>query len=259
MRAVIFVLVLVTSGCRHEETIPVVTVSPNSSGIVETGFELSEPQYMFGGPIKNADRPNDPYFPPGVSTYVLPAALAESGDIDKASYLRILSLEGDEYRDIPKRMEATLKDGTLQNEDAGHHFEVLGTNAGRCFVSKKRFVEFPWGTAGIYLTSYIQGKTGCQVNNNDLAYIVQGFTKDGRYLVDGKFMIAHPQLPEHCRNREGDPTDRLFFDYDESDSGAQEWLDAQPDDSFYPTFESYKEFLEAFKILPGSPYKPPGQ
>jgi len=129
--------------------------------------------------------------------------------------------------------------------------EVPWMNAGRCFHGKLRGRSFPWGDAVLFLTSYVQGKTGGPVNNDMLVLVAQGLTRDGRYAVNARFEIHHPELPDSSwdERRRG----LAVFSIDDECEEAERWLDQQPDDAFEPAFAQYEQFLASLVISPGPP------
>jgi len=129
--------------------------------------------------------------------------------------------------------------------------EVPGMNAARVFHGKLRRSRFAWGDAVWFLTSYVQGGTGGPVNNAMLVLVIQGLTKDGRYAVNGRLEIGHPSLPDSSWDER--QKGMALFAIDDEGKEAQEWLDAQGDDEFTPSFSQYEAFLGALRISPGEP------
>jgi hypothetical protein len=131
--------------------------------------------------------------------------------------------------------------------------EIPWMNAGRCFHGKLRKVSFPWGDAALFLTSYVQGKTGGPVNNDMLVLVAQGLTNDGRYAVNAHFEIHHPKLPHSSwqKLRRG----LAVFSIDEECAEAERWLDKQPDHAFHPTIGQYEKFLSSMQISTKRPLK----
>ena len=119
-------------------------------------------------------------------------------------------------------------------------------NASQCFYGKLRRKRFPWGDAVLYLTSYIQGRTGGHVNNDMLVLVVQGLTKDGRYAVNARFEIRHPGLPDSLWDES--PKDRMLLPLEGGEGAVERWLDTQPDYSFSPGIGQYESFLSAMEI-----------
>lgn len=124
--------------------------------------------------------------------------------------------------------------------------EVPWINAGRSFHAKVRSRTFSWGRALLFMTTYVQGPGSAPVNNDMLVLVVQGFTNDGRFAVNGRFEIHHPQLPDSAGEKPS--AEKRFIDLDESGDAAEKWLDAQPDDSFSPSLQDYEAFLAALEI-----------
>ena len=128
--------------------------------------------------------------------------------------------------------------------------EIPWMNAGRCFHAKLQKHTFPWGKAILFLTSYVQGKTGGPVNNDMLVLVVQGLTFDGKYAVNGRFEIRHPRLPTNLWDER--KRGRAVFDIDHETEQAERWLNTQPDNSFSPTIETCISLLSALRIEPTS-------
>lgn len=122
-------------------------------------------------------------------------------------------------------------------------------NASRCFHGKAQIVEFPWGRAVMFLTTYVQGPTSeTPVNNDMLVLTVQGLTADRRYAVNGRFDIRHPRLPDTMDDWNA-PSRRSFDIGDNKQcSAAEAWLDRQPDESFQPSLGQYEMLLSALEI-----------
>ncbi len=124
--------------------------------------------------------------------------------------------------------------------------EIPFVNAGECFHAKLQRHDFPWGKSVLFLTSYVQGRTGGPVNNDMLILVVQGFTNDWRYAVRAHFSIRHPRLPESLWDKT--TKGKVIFDIDEQDDQAEQWLDNQPSDSFQPAIQDYISLLSTLKI-----------
>jgi len=119
-------------------------------------------------------------------------------------------------------------------------------NAARCFHAKARIVDFPWGRAVLFLTTYVQGPNDSPVNNDMLVLVVQGLTNDGRYAVSGHFDIRHPLLPDTMDDSRA--KGRAYFSLEGETEAAEAWLNRQPDDSFRPSFAQYEKLLASLEI-----------
>lgn len=124
--------------------------------------------------------------------------------------------------------------------------EIPWINAGRAFHAKLRSTTFPWGKALMFITTYVQGPGGGSVNNDMLVLVLQGFTNDGRFAVNGRFEIHHPQLPDSAEEKPS--AKKHFMDLDESGDAAEKWLDTQADESFYPSLQDYEALFSALEI-----------
>lgn len=262
VRLLLIVILVCLTGCVSTETTAHVVVKPNNSGIEVGGVRSEEPSWLIG---RRWDV-NGKLDPPDIPTrtvvevklvrslnnkeprYFIPASGAvQIASIERWSkYGRLSTLKRwhhlihspDPLGDTEQKM---LNDTQLP--------EIPGANAGRCFHAKIRKKSFPWGDAVLFLTSYVQGRTGGPVNNDMLVLVAQGFTKDGRYAVNARFEIHHPALPNSSwdKRRKG----RAVFSIDDECEEAERWLDAQPDDSFAPTFDQYQQFLSSLEITQG--------
>ena len=259
-------------GCATTtETVPQVRVLPNESGVTIGNFQAHGP-YNLLGESRDAitNRPDPPDVPTGVWTRIKRMQPLHNTEpryfIPASGALQVVSIENPvAYNTRYVHFGATVREwkglsdssiplgpmtqARLNKEQLG---EIPWTNAGHCFYAKLRRRSYPWGDAVIFLTSYIQGRTGGPVNNDMLVFVLQGITNDGRYAVNAHLEIRHPLLPDSLwdKRREG----RAVFSIDDETKQAEQWLDAQPDDSFDPTFAQYEKFFDSLRIEHGTPY-----
>jgi len=236
----------------RKETIPVVRVAPNASGIEIQKSEEHGPRSLM--PFECASLKDYPHAPSGVCLTLARQQAFHAADSELGS-LEVVSLENpkryfllsdsiSQWKAILNggKSAADLKQWLYQKQVS----EIPWVNAGRGFHGKLRTHTYPWGKAILFLTAYAQGKTGGALGNDMLVLTVQGLTHDGRYAVRGHFEIRHPKLPDS-----GDREKRkVYFDFDEESAKAGQWLDRQPDGSFRPTFAQYEAFLQALEIKP---------
>jgi hypothetical protein len=111
---------------------------------------------------------------------------------------------------------------------------------------KVRYLDLP-SLSGIgFLTQYTQEDHGTPVNNEQLYFVVQGLTKDGRYFIDARFAITHPSLPKN-----DDDTNKIVRDNDNQYlRKAEKDLNAQPDESFQPSIVDLQNLLASISIAP---------
>lgn len=229
---------------------PEVSVLPNKSGIECSSFSFVPEHNLRGGMSQNPDVP-----PAMVAkiTHLKPIQTkAERYMIAPAGMLRVVSLE--QPHRFPE-CESNRKELLQMMKDHGSHIgrynrvpETPGANASQMFFGKSKVQEFPWGKGFVFLTTYINAKTGCLVNNDMLVLTLQGVTTDERFAVSGRFAIRHPKLPEDMHDKRGGPFVAFAIDDNRDRVRAEAWLDRQPDDSFQPSISCYMEMLSQLKI-----------
>lgn len=89
---------------------------------------------------------------------------------------------------------------------------------------------------------------GDPVNNEDLRFVFQGVTKDGRYYIDARFAIAHPSLPKGVADTNNIARD----DGNQYLRKAEKDLEALPDESFKPSIADLNRLLASIAIVAGS-------
>ena len=268
IRNIALLLSVILPSCNTVETIPLVNVHPNESGIEVTSTEPHGPKNLLGGtlPGEVVARPDTPS---GVIVEVRRLNtlhnkepryfIAASGDFQVVSVERADSYKLSDLGSELKRWQTIIASEDHNELSRDAHYasraldEIPWINAARCFHAKLRFKTFPWGNAVMFLTSYVQGSTGGPVNNDMLVLVVQGLTSDGRYAFNGHFEIRHPKLPESLWDTRH-KAKKVYFSIDDDTDAAERWLNAQDDNSFAPTFAQYEKFLAAIQIMPGKPY-----
>lgn len=259
-----FVSAALLAGCATtnpppKETIPVVTVAPNASGIKIDSSENHPPRNLLGA--AGADTPSGVTL--SVEQIPPPTDAKHVFFIPASGQLQVVSLERiADYGAGPRSIAGTLPVWISLIEDPartdkeirsilynGQLDEIPWINDGRCFHAKLRRLTFPWGRAILFLTCYVQGP-GNGLANDDLILTIQGFTNDGRYAVNGRFGIHHPKLTTGPWPQRPSKKGLIEFDLDKQDDNAEAWLDAQPDDSFQPTLTQYETFLQSLQITP---------
>ncbi len=256
----IYSLLLLVS-CAHRETVPLVSVRPNDSGLKCGPFEFRAAYNLIGGRSYRDGKPNPPDVPPGVRAGVERVNPVRIGagryQVRASGGLVVVSVENIRKYPVTFRgggnsleelRTALWQEGAAEWRPGDGGKEIPWMNAGRRFQAKSRTVSFPWGRASLSLVSYVQGATGGPVNNDGLVLSVQGLTNDGRYAVSGHFDIRHPLLPDTMDDEK--QKGRRSFDIDHQSAQAEAWLDQQRDESFQPAFGQYITFLSALDIRP---------
>ena len=114
----------------------------------------------------------------------------------------------------------------------------------QAFHGRIRYLDFPLFSTISYLTAYTQEDEGDPVNNEELAFVVQGLTKDGRYYIDARFAITHPSLPkgiDSTKPMKGLARKQHLLKVSKD-------LDAVADESFWPPVGSFKDLLASLAI-----------
>lgn len=114
----------------------------------------------------------------------------------------------------------------------------------QAFHSRIRYLEFPVFSAISYLTAYTQEDQDDPANNEQLAFVVQGLTKDGRYYIDARFAITHPSLPkgiDSTKPMKGLARKQHLLKVSKD-------LDAVTNESFWPPIASFKDLLASLAI-----------
>lgn len=264
LRPIIAVALLCLGGCATRETIPSITVLPNDSGIEAGRVESLEPGWLIGKGRDEEGRVDPPDLPSRAIIKIKRVQTLHNKEpwhfIPASGIVQVASIE--RYSEYPGARHLgpwrqLIQSSSPLSEEARKKFndsdpsEIPWANAARCFHGKMAKRTFPWGDAVLFVTHYIQGKTGGPVNNDMLVLVVQGFTKDGRYAVNARFEIHHPALPDSLWDdrRKG----RAVFSIDNQCDKAEDWLDSQPDASFSPSIGQYEKFLSSLEISAGSP------
>jgi hypothetical protein len=243
------------SGCASVESTPKVSVLPNDSAIQIASTRDHGPEALLGA----IDAPPD--IPSGTTISFKRIEPLHNKEpryfIPASGRLKIVSVENPKKYNLKKNLDAwkTLLDTDIPHSEMHGRLEkqlseIPWMNAGRCFHAKLQKYTFTWGKAILFLTSYVQGKTGGPVNNDMLVLVVQGLTFDGKYAVNGRFEIRHPRLPTNLWDER--KRGRAVFDIDHETEQAERWLNTQPDNSFSPTIETYISLLSALRIEPKS-------
>lgn len=245
------------AACSSSHQLPGVSVRPNDSGIEVRKIQSLEPGYLIGAGRTADGKLYPPDLPARVSVEIRRTQPLHNTEpryfIPAAGQLQVASLEGlvsipTNDGSILERWRTLLSSSLIQRSaDLAELSEIPHMNAGRCFHGKLRKRVFPWGTAVLFLTSYVQGNTGGPVNNDMLVLVVQGLTNDQKYAVNGRFEIRHPELPDLDWEARFEGK-RKNFSLDDESKEAEQWLDRQPDDSFQPSFGEYEKLLTALVI-----------
>jgi hypothetical protein len=113
-------------------------------------------------------------------------------------------------------------------------------NAAHTFQLKLAYVDTAWGRGLFYLTQFSQEPHLDFANNEELAYVFQGLSKDGNFYVSADFRITHPKLPFGI--------DAKPKQQDEHQRADSIFLTKQADDSFTPSLSKLREWIGTLKL-----------
>ena len=115
--------------------------------------------------------------------------------------------------------------------------------------AKAAVLPFASGGGIRFMTEYAQYTAA--VNNHDLFYTYQGVTSDGQYWVTVILPITHPILPVNSENPPGGMTWEDFSNnYEPYITDMVNQLNAQPDDSYFPTLTLMDALAASITITP---------
>ncbi len=118
-------------------------------------------------------------------------------------------------------------------------------DAGMPFNKKVRYLDFRNGNGVVWLTQ--RTIEPVPVNNSQLRYIFQGFTKDGASYVAAQFHVAHSSLPATAEVKDWKTFEKQYPAYV---TKAAKELAAQPDDSFQPSLTALRALLTSIEVKP---------
>jgi hypothetical protein len=159
---------------------------------------------------------------------------------------RITQVERAPYKTIQfdiERLKKLLKDRPMEvplGESRRSLPDYPPRNSAHTFQLKLAYVDTAWGSGVFYLTQFSQEPDDDFANNEELAYVFQGLSKDGNFYVSANFRITHPKLPSgiDAGPKQRDPHQR-------ADS---HFLTKQADASFTPSLSKIREWLGTLKF-----------
>lgn len=156
-----------------------------------------------------------------------------------------------EYRSISESASDVIDNlqWTLANRPSGgslSHLPFLPIwNAAQMFAARVSYFDFQNGSGVRYLTMY--GQAIYPVDNQNLFYTYQGLTDDGQYYISAVLPVTNMGLPNDGETVIGD-----WYEFDQNwDTYIEEtlaWLNAQDDDSFFPSLALLDEMMASFQI-----------
>lgn len=116
-------------------------------------------------------------------------------------------------------------------------------NAGHLVQDKVEYVDFPWGRGIFYLCAFTQGP-GNFPNNDELIYLFQGLSHDGRLYVAADFRVVS-DLIERTPAPSDDEASRTVND---AAMALTKELDKERDNTFSPNLAQIREWMKGLRI-----------
>jgi hypothetical protein len=175
---------------------------------------------------------------------------------DKRNYISFVPLNdksvGDYAKSYPqvyaaaRELRKTLKERPAAFKPDSQLPDLSSIDEEQEMHCKVRYFDLPLLEGIAFLAQYTQEEHGDPVNNQQLRFVFQGLTKDGRYYIDSRFGVANPSLPKGV----DDTTNIVRDEGNQYLRKAEKDLDALPDESFKPPLGSLKELFGSISIAP---------
>ncbi|MFN0140052.1 MAG: hypothetical protein ACKVQW_08195 [Pyrinomonadaceae bacterium] len=208
------------------------------------GFEPKHLTFQFKGP--NARK----YTQPEISVYPI------------SEYKRTVRNSGEYAKRVENKFQflrtvLTDKPSVIK----GEYPFITYVDATQVIHAHKSYFSFKNGSGIAYLTQFNHGGPYL-INNEQLLYVFQGMTTDGKYLISATFPISAPFLPNESdvTTYKGYTLPNGFYDlpnhadnerrYSEYLLSVQSELEATPDGVFVPNLTILEEVFTSMEIGP---------
>lgn len=115
-------------------------------------------------------------------------------------------------------------------------------NAGHLVQDNVQYVDFSWGQGVFYLCAFTQGP-GNFPSNDELTYLFQGLSHDGRLFVSADFRVVS-DLIKHTAAPSDEYGSRSV---DEAVDILTKKLDKEPDSAFFPDLATIRSWMQSLK------------
>jgi hypothetical protein len=130
-------------------------------------------------------------------------------------------------------------------------------HAGQLTHAQIQYLTFTNGSGVRVLTQFAQN--AWPINNEDLVYVFQGLTDDGRYYVSAFLPVSAPFLPDHVDEPENVPAvDGVIFPkfdsssfnslYDRYQRTIMQKLDSTPPEGFSPALNKLDDLIGSLQV-----------
>ena len=114
-------------------------------------------------------------------------------------------------------------------------------NAGHLVQVHMHYLDASWGSGLFYVTQFVQG-TGEWPDNEQLVYLFQGVSKNGRFYVAADFRVTYPALDRPELRQEGEA------DADALTEKLSSMMAKDREEAFTPPLNKIREWVSTFKI-----------
>lgn len=133
----------------------------------------------------------------------------------------------------------------LQTRQAGNQLPFLPlSNEGQLIRARMEFVDFKGGQGVHFLTQLAQGMI--PINNNELIFVFQGLTSDGKYYIAAILPVTNSELPADATMNEEQI--QAFNDYPVYRSSMVNLLNQQPAGSFTPDLRTLDALIRSIEV-----------
>jgi hypothetical protein len=151
------------------------------------------------------------------------------------------------------RLKRKIENGFLEEMPFMYYYD-----AGQAFQQKVKLQSFKNGKGVFFLTQFTSEVE--IINNEELDYIYQGITDDGKYLIVADFPAATPFLPDNYSTNEfeGYSIPYNFFHpkyiksnqkrYEKYVTNVAKRLEKLPSDKYEPSLKYFEDLIVSLKI-----------
>jgi len=220
-----------------------------------------------GTPVSKAKRMNDPGpddFPPysvvfledprrypslekGHAVYMMPARnvvrVYNISAVATAPY-KTIQPHIVQLRELLKKRPKTVPSGGKRGNTYAKYEQLPDyppRNAGHLVQVHTHYLDASWGSGLFYVTQFVQGG-GEWPNNEQLVYLFQGVSKNGRFYVAADFRVTYSALDRPELRQEGE------FDADALTEKLSSMMAKDREGAFTPPLNKIREWVSTFKI-----------
>jgi len=147
-------------------------------------------------------------------------------------------------RELLKKRPKTVPSGGMQGITSAKYEQLPDyppRNAGHLVQVHMHYLDASWGSGLFYVTQFVQG-VGEWPDNEQLVYLFQGVSKNGRSYVAADFRVTYPALDRPELRQEGES------DADALTEKLSSMMAKDREEAFTPPLNKIREWVSTFKI-----------